>query len=49
MRLAAFQTSCMVVEAKIRASSGFTVALSRSNALLNDTGSVLLDTDAMIA
>ena len=48
MRLAAFQTSCIVVEANVRASSAFMVRLSRSNASLNDSGSLSLGTNAMM-
>lgn len=48
MRLAAFQTSCIVVEANVRASSVFIVRLSRSNASLNDSGSFSLGTNAMM-
>lgn len=40
MSLAAAQTSCMVVDAKERASSLLTESFNRSNATLNDRGSV---------
>jgi len=48
MSLAAAQTSSMVVDAKERASSLLTVSLSRSNATLNDRGSLALG-EAMVS
>jgi len=48
MSLAAAQTSSMVVDAKERASSLLTVSLSRSNATLNDRGS-LAPGEAMVS
>ena len=48
MSLAVVQTSSILVELKERTSSLATISLSLSNAILNDTGGVTLEAEAIV-
>ena len=48
MSLAVVQTSSILVELKERASSLLTTSFKRSNAVLNATGGVAMEVEAMV-